>query len=191
MKYHLTILIIIFILSSPDVYSLSLQLKLTLDNTENFVYIPGEGEVASNTLGNKTFQNPKYYYLASYLNNILYALVFFTETPLSLSVENTSINHTLILSQEIENSNIFLVFTQGDWKSIENKISYIEAGEFLDISSPTFGFGFGIYRTILFLLNYPEFDIQQNRIIQTGKRRVIIDYVNYTDKPVINIEMMK
>jgi hypothetical protein len=166
----------------------SLNIKLTLNNTENKVYIPGVGEVLSNSLGAETYTNPTHYYLVSYLNNVLYGLVFHRENPISISISNTSENHTLTLTQEITNSEIFLVFTKGDWKVINNRISMIEAGNFLNHFSPSFSFGLGSIVAMKILLSYQEFELQPRLILQRGYYKIMAEYTgNSGGKPMINI----
>jgi hypothetical protein len=190
MERHLFILSAILLVSVPNVYALSFQVKLTLNSTQNSVYIPGVGEVASASMGSNTYTSPAHYYLASYLNGVLYGLIFSISTPVSISVENSSGNHSLTLSQDIENSNVFLVFSRGSWKEVEKRISSVEKGNFLQEVSPTFGFGTGLYRTVMLLLSYTTLDIQNERIIQKGRHRIVADYINYTTKPVIDVDLL-
>ncbi len=146
----------------------TLQLILNMDNIQNKVYIPGAGAVASASITNTSYTNPVHWYLASYLNNILNALVFIHRNTDQLRVNKSGSSHSLTISQELTNSKSFLVFTSGDWHTIDNRISLIESGEFLNKISPSFAHGLGISYVIKILLSYADIDVMNDLILQKG-----------------------
>lgn len=189
MKYILVFLSVTILVSASSVSALSLQVRLNLDNTQNTVYIPGSGEVASASLTDQTYSSPPHHYLASYLNGILYSLVSSSETPISIATDAESANHSLIVSQNMSHSNVFLVFSRGGWREVESRISSVEGRGFLHETAPSFGFGTGLKSTIQLLLSYSSFNIQNDRIFQQGKHRLVLNYVNYTNnRPDIEID---
>ncbi len=158
----------------------TLQVKLKINNTVNNVYIPGTGHWDYN---NATYTNPKHFYLASYVNDTVMALVFSFQNPLSLRVNKSGTSHYLTINQNLTNSKSFLVFTKGDQTTIENRIGLIEAGTFLLNIAPSFAYGLGLYHPIKILLTYTDIDVQTSLILQTGYHELEFES-NSTDSKV-------
>ena len=152
----------------------SLQINLTLNTTLGKVFIPGVGEQNANSLPSATYTSPPHFYLASYLNSNLKGLVFSQEKPLSISVRGNSTHHFLSLNQNLTRSQVFLVFTKGDYTAIDNRMSLIEGGTFLSQASPSFSFGLGSKHTITLLLNYSDIDIQGNFTFKKGVHEITL-----------------
>jgi hypothetical protein len=153
----------------------SVQLILTLDNLANDVYIPGTGTIASASITNTTYSSPTHWYLASYLDNVLNALVFSYQTPSLMSVNRTAATHSIIFSQDVQNSKSFLVFTSGDWKTVDSRMELIENREFLLEPSPSFARGLGIGYIVKILLSYGNIDIVDDLIMQSGSHDIIAE----------------
>jgi hypothetical protein len=160
---------------------MKLWIELNRDDLGETVYIPGVGEVAASELNNAEYGDPDHYYIVSYKNETLYGLVFFYEEPLILSVRNTTSNYTLKLVDNLTHSNVFLVFSRGDWKEVENRMSLVEGKTFLLKPSPSFGFGLGVYYPAEIMLLYSDIDIQGSDIIQKGYHTISITS-NKTDE---------
>ena len=170
---------------------ITIQVRLKINNIQNKVYIPGTGEVASSAITNRSYSNPTHYYLASYLNNILLSLVFASQNPIAIGTERSGTTHTLEIDHYITNSKLFLVFTKGDWTTINNKISLIEAGTFLFDIMPSFAYGLGFDHIIRVLLTYPDIDIQGEIIMQRGSYILLIEDTGTSEgKEIINIRII-
>jgi parallel beta-helix repeat protein len=153
----------------------TIQITLTLDNLANDVYIPGTGPVQSASIVNGSYNNPTHWYLASYSNNTLNALIFNYQTPEILWVNRTSDQHTFTLSKKVQNSKSLLVFTSGDWKTVDNRIELIENGDFFTKISPSFAHGLGINYLIKILLSYSNIDITDDLIMQSGTHNIVAE----------------
>jgi hypothetical protein len=163
----------------------SIQMMLRLDNLENQVYVPGTGTIASASITNTTYNNPSRWYLASYLNDVLNALVFSYQTPAMLEVNRSSSSHELVLSQNLENSKSFLVFTAGDWQTIDNRIGLIEEREFMNEISPSFSHGLGISYLVKILLSYPDIRFGDNMTFGKGYHGVVFNNMGTQDRNVL------
>ncbi len=171
--YPIMLSAFLLLLLAVTVQANDLQIKLILNNTNNLVYIPGTGIVASSAISNTTYTSPAHYYLASYLNNLVRALVHSGQTPLSINISRSGSYHTIEVSQRLSNSKTLLVFTRGDWSTVENRIALIEQGKFLASLIPSFAHGLGIrYRIKLLLDYYNDIDLQSNMIIQSGSHEL-------------------
>jgi|GEM_PF-2870420 len=163
----------------------SIQLTLNLGNLANDVYVPGAGEVASASIINTSYSNPDRWYVASYLNDMLSALVFSYQTPVLLMVNRTSAAHSLTLSQGIQNSKSFLVFSSGSWRTIDDRMDLIEKREFMSKDSPSFAYGLGLERAIKILLSYGNIDIVDDLILQAGTHDIITENIGRTGAQVM------
>ncbi|NIO22933.1 MAG: hypothetical protein GTN38_02800, partial [Candidatus Aenigmarchaeota archaeon] len=65
------------------------------------------------------------------LNNVLASLVLSPDNPLSISASTGSGNYELETNQKFSNSMVFLVFSRGNWRQVNNRMGMIEKGEFL------------------------------------------------------------
>jgi hypothetical protein len=168
----------------------TIQITLTLNNTQNTVYIPGQGEkTIPEAVG--TYSNPTNYYLASYRTNNMKALVFSQQTPISLQVSYNSTHHFLTLNQNITNSQALLTFTRGSYREIDNRISLVEEGSFFSKISPSFSFAFGETNPLKLALNYTNLDIRGNFTLTRGNYRAIIEDIGaLNNKEVIRIEII-
>jgi hypothetical protein len=66
------------------------------------------------------------------------------------------------------------VFTKGDWKKINDRISLIESGEFLTKKLPSFGYGLGVYLPIKFMLKYRNINITGSHVFNKGHHKINI-----------------
>lgn len=151
----------------------SMEIKLTINGTTNSVYIPSIGARAANNLGVAATE-PGDFHISSYGSDIMKGLVFFYQNAYSLSATNTPENHTLLMNVSMKNSNVFLVFSKGDWTSINKHIDLLETGMFLMKPLPSFGYGLGKKSWISIMLGHAGIDIQGNSISREGKRSMVI-----------------
>jgi len=196
-KLAILLLVTIFLFSNIDLVfaqtNRTFQLYLTINNTSNKVYIPvnGVGEVDSSSLGAGTNYTSKTNdYIASYntATNELVALVANVKAN-RLFVKNSTNTHTIMLEQNFTEEKVFLVFSTGNYRSIDARIRSIADGTFLSNIKPTFGFGLGLMYPVKLLLNYTNIDIAGNEILQRGRHGLILNYTNVTgNKPVIEIK---
>lgn len=154
----------------------TLQVWLRLNDTQNSVYVPGTGVVNANSLGSQEYTSPGHYWLASYLNDVLYGLVWSGGTRHSVYAGNTSSNHTLMLNQSLTGSGVLLAFTSGDWKVINKHIENIENGVFFSYMLPSFAHGLGGTNTIAILLELNRIHPLYSYIF--GKGRYQLDIRN-------------
>lgn len=153
----------------------TLQISLTLNNTDANVYIPGQGEIAAGSLSSATYYNMPHYYACSYDSDFLAGLVHSQKTPYSISVSSGNGLYTIALNQSFENSMAFVVFSRGDWRKIDNVIDLIEEGIFLEKPKPSFGFGLGRTYEIKMMLKYDLVDFIGNRgVLSKGDRTVVV-----------------
>lgn len=150
------------------------QVKLNINNTESIVYIPGIGEINASDIADAVYTNPLHFYTASYLNNLMTGLVSYSRNPISIAISKSADTHSIQISQNLTNSNIFLVFTKGNWNTIENRIGLIESFKFLSKISPSFSFGLGLAYPIKLILKYSGINIENNLVIQKGLHRLSI-----------------
>ena len=164
----------------------SLYVKLVLNNTNSMVYVPGAGAVSSGSLSNQTYDSPAHYYVASYLNSVLSGLVFSRNVPRTVAVGREAGTHYIALNQDMENSEVFLVFTYGDWASIQSRIALIEAQQFMTHVLPSFSYGLGNKYLLELALSYQDVDLRGGLRLQTGSHNVIIENNGtYAGRPVV------
>ena len=149
-----------------------IRMILTLSNLNNYVYIPGTGEVASSAITNASYTSPDHWYIASYLNNALNALVFVRESPNALMVNRTSSEHSIAISQALDGSKSMLAFTSGDWEAVDNRIESIESGGFMNAITPSFAHGLGVNYMIKILVNYADIDMVNELILSGGSQGI-------------------
>ena len=166
----------------------TLNVKLTLNNVDNNVYIPGTGEVASGSLGTGTeYTTPSHFYMASYLNNVMHVLIGATGT--SLYASNDVSSHNITINQDLHDSRVFLGFTQGDWSNVEDVTEPIELGTFLHEIAPTISFGLGYLNPVKILLEYTNINITGDVRLHSGFRKLIISNEGFENgRPKIKIE---
>lgn len=151
----------------------SLSLKLTLNNTNHNVYVPGAGEMASSGLGPETiYGSPPHYYIASYLSGLLIAMA--SGEGQFLSTGSVSGNHTIGFEQGLGKP-VFLAFTRGDWQTIDGMAGDMESGEFLRYVSPSFAFGLGTYHPLKVALRYTGIDIGGSLGASRGIYKLVIE----------------
>ena len=157
----------------------------------NISFIPGQGELSSSSLATQKLTSPPHFYLASYLDNNLKALVFSQSNPVYISAHNNISHHFLSMEQNLSGSQAFIAFTMGDYNAIESRISSIEEGIFLSEIYPSFSFGLGFIPKIKITTNYPNIDIQGNISITNNERKIIIEDIGVKNsKEVVNVEVM-
>ncbi len=167
----------------------SIQINLTLNGTQNTVHIPGTGEFAASSLQAASYTSPPDYYLSSYLNGNLKALVFSERNPVSLSVSSNQTHHTISITQNLSNSRTFLVFTQGDRETVPARIQAIEAGTFLSQVSPSFAYTAGPAPRPKISVGYDKIDIESNLTVRGREIRLIVENIGVIGgKEVVRIE---
>jgi parallel beta-helix repeat protein len=172
------------------VVSLTIQIKLVLNSTSDRIYIPGTGERAFSVLTTNEYTTPDNYYLASYSSDVLKSVVFSYMNPLSIFTEKGSDFYGIGTNQRFSNSMVFLVFSKGNWRNVNNRISSIEKGEFLSSIKPSFSYGLGKSYPFKILLEYDNIDMNKTLRIQRGFNRLIVEKKGMTgDK--VNLEIRR
>jgi len=163
---------------------LMLSIKLVLNSTEDSIYIPGEGEKTFQTLSTQEYTNPSHYYLASYSNEILKAVVFSQLSPVSILTEKGSDTYALGIKQRFSNSMVFLTFSKGNWRVVNNKINLIEKGEFLSSEEPSFSFGVGSGSILKVFIEYENLKINKTMKIWRGYNKIVVENKGVSDDKV-------
>ena len=153
----------------------TIQVTLKLNYTTNTIYIPGVGDMTITTLSETEYTDRSDYYIASYSNNNLKGLVFSQTTPKSIIVQGTRTSHSYTINQSLSNSQTFLVFTEGDYNSIQNRMRSIKDSRFLLEVSPTFSYGLGGKNPIKILINYTNINIDGTFIFRQGVHEITIE----------------
>ena len=181
------VVFIAFLALAGSAQAQTLNVKLTVNNVANDVYIPGTGEVASGSLGSgTTYSTPEHFYIASYLGNLMYALVAASGT--SLYASNDLSSHTIQINQPIQGSRVHMGFTQGDYTNIENVIAAIEDGTFWLEIAPSLSFGVGYLNPVKVLLAYQDINITGNMFLHSGLRKITVSNEGFmNDKPIVRI----
>ena len=158
--------------ASSDV-SHNISIRLTLPGIENSVYIPGTGPVpAYSSHGPET---PGNYFIASYLGDVVYALVSGSGAVPAVSLAATSSNHTLEIAIPAGSPGAFLVFTEGDWQTIQNRMPLVESLEFLGKISPSFSYGLGYTYPIKIVIESPSLFVPKTRVF-SGPSILVMEF---------------
>lgn len=154
---------------------LSLQVKLVLNSTSDSIYIPGTGERTFSGLTTSKYLTPQHYYIASYSGDALKSVVFSWMNPVSIFTEKGSNTYGIGTNQRFPNSMVFLVFSRGNWRQINNRIGMVKRGEFLSQISPSFSYGMGDKYPLKIVLSYNNIDINDTLSVGRGYSRVSIE----------------
>jgi hypothetical protein len=150
----------------------TLSVRLVLNNTDNNVYIPGQGETGSAALGNAYYSSAPHQYLASYMSGVLSALV--SDEAGSLVVNSTAENHTLQINRPAS-GRVLLAFTGGGWETIDDRISLVESGAFFAKMLPSFAYDIaGNLYSLKMVLAYAGIDILGDMLLGSGQHSLLI-----------------
>ena len=157
------------------IIQITLQIKLVLNSTSDRIYIPGTGERTFSGLTTTEYPTPDHYYIASYSNDVLKSIVFSYMSPLSIFTEKGSGIYGIGTDQRFSNSMVFLVFSRGNWRNVNNRIISIERGEFLSNPEPSFSYGLGEVYPLKIALDYENIDLNRTLKIGRGLNRLVIE----------------
>lgn len=153
----------------------SIQVRLVLNSTSSRIFLPGTGQLQFSDLPTAEAEyHPQDYFLASYLNNQVKGIVFSAESPSSLLLMRNSTHHFLGSNLSIQRSQVFLVFTKGDYKPIESRIHAIKDKAFLSHPLPSFSFGLG-RPEIKMVLNYSNIDLTGSFVFRQGVHELTLE----------------
>ena len=184
-KFILISALLTIFLAAPHASAYTLNVRLTINNTDNTVYIPGVGAQSSDGISGE-YTSPPHFYLASYSGGFLNGLA--AKSGQRLAVGSGSDYHFLKIDQDLTNSRVFLTSTQGDWSAIDNRISLIETGKFLSQVSPSFAFPLGGLYPVTLLLKYQNIDLAGDLVLGKGQHRLVIENKGLSSgKPVVEI----
>jgi hypothetical protein len=182
-----TVLLFAILLMIPvSASAQTMELRLTVNNVQNNVYIPDTGVVAADSLGAGTTYFPEHFYITSYLSNFVYALAAAMGT--SVYASNDGISHNISVSQPLQDSRILLGLTTGDYERIDDAMPSIEDGSFFKEISPSFSFGAGFLNPVKILLSYADINITGDVHLSSGFRKITISNTGYANgKPIVEI----
>jgi hypothetical protein len=184
-KFLLVSALLTMFLAAPHASAYTLNVRLTINNTDNTVYVPGVGEQPSSGISGE-YTSPPHFYLASYYGGFLNGLA--AKNGQRLAVGSGSDSHFLELEQELNSSRVYLAATQGEWHAIDSRISLVEAGRFLSQISPSFAFPLGGLYPVTLLLKYQDIDLAGDLVLGKGQHRLVIENNGLSGgKPVVEI----
>ena len=94
----------------------------------------------------------------------------------------------MTISQSVENSKTYIVFTRGSYHNINNMIRSVESGTFINNIKPTFGYSLGYKLPIKLYVGYEGLNLTGNMILQQGEHRLIAENLGaVSGKEVIRI----
>ncbi len=166
----------------------TLSVKLIINNTDNMVHIPGQGEVASSGMSDGYYFSPPHHYLASYLGGAVNALV--SDSSESLVTNSTADNHTLGINQRLSGSRVLLAFTKGDWQTIDDRIALVESGIFFTKMLPSFAYNIAnsLY-PLKMVLAYSSIDILGDMVLGRGSHTLLISNEGVSaGRPMVRME---
>jgi len=179
--------------SAEENYTLSvlimnrLGLKLWIDGDSGMVHIPGEGEVGASE-ADYQYGRPPHFYLASYSANAVTGLAFVSRVPRLIDTRSSGGKHYIALEQDLEGSQVLLAFTGGDWRAIENRITSLEKGTFLQNPLPSFAYGLGKDYSAEISLFYGNIDLFGKLRLNKGVNTIKIENNGtYDGKPQITL----
>ena len=163
----------------PSVHAQMLSVKLNIQGVENAIYIPGVGERLASSISEEVYTTPQHFYILSYSGTSLNGLV--ARDGLRVYATNNETFHSIGIDQNLDNSRIFLVFSKGNWRTVESKIDLIESGKFLAAISPSFAFGLGTLYPIRLILTYTGIDLIGNFILGMGQHKIVVENLGTSD----------
>lgn len=152
----------------------TLQVKIVLNSTSDSIYIPGTGETSFSGLETENYYSPGHYYVASYAGNALKSVVSASKSPLYVATEKGTGTYSIGTGQRYANSVVFAVFSQGNWRDVNNRMGLVEDGTFLANPEPSFRYGLGNVFSFKLLLDYGSIDISNSTKIQRGSSRLLV-----------------
>lgn len=166
----------------------NITVNVNLNTTSGTVHIPGTGDMAAGQQS-RMVSDPSSFYISSYINGIVYGLVFAYQQPLYIMTLPFTGGHTIRMAADSGNSNVLLAFTQGSWDVIEERMPLIEAGNFFGYMYPSFSYGLGKDNDVKILLDYGEaYDVDSGLILNPGSHSLSVEHMGTQDgKQVIRI----
>ena len=87
-----------------------------------------------------------------------------------------------------------MVFTEGDWYTIENRLPLLEGSkEFLRKISPSFAYGLGVYYPVKAVLNYNRtMEINNTMTFEKGTTTLLVENKDTINNitPVITVDII-
>lgn len=182
------VLLIALLLVLPGLASAqsTLSMRLTLNNASHDVYVPGQGETPSASLGGfASYPDPDHFFVASYLSGLLVSLA--SGTGQAVTTEGGTGVHTIGFDQALGDP-VLIAFTQGDWQAVDSRAADMESGDFLDAVSPSFSFGLGTYHPLKVALQYSGIDIDGSLSRTKGLFKLVIENKGQrSGRPIVEI----
>lgn len=164
----------LFSLAIPLALAGAFEVQLKINDGNSSLYIPGIGEKPAYEVSSNNYLTPPHFYISSQDGSLLKSLVSLYGSPVSIGIDKAAGSHTIKLKQRA-NSSALLVFSRGDWRSIENRMRDMERGVFLANIEPSFAFGLGAGYALKMILHYPAIDIAGDMVLQKGIHRLKIE----------------
>lgn len=161
--------------SGSEALNVTLQVRLVLNSTSDRIYVPDSGEMEFYSLPNDEYTGLSHYYIASYYNNSLKAVVFSGTNSVSMTIGKGAANYTIGADQRFPNSMALLVFSRGSWNTIDSRMNAIENGGFFEYPEPSFGFGNGNAYPIKIALEYNKIGMNSTMKMSRGYNSIIVE----------------
>lgn len=165
-----------------------LWVTLYVSGTDSKVYIPGLGESEASSAYSTILTYPPYPFISSHFNGSLRSLTAVHGTKLAVLADNTTINHSITMIEDMSQSKILLAHTKGDWDTVMRMMPFVTAGTFLDKFSPSFAYGLGKAAIVSIMLTYDTIDLTKTGVYNKGNVRIYTQNVGESDgKVLVNV----
>jgi hypothetical protein len=183
----LSVLAAAALLSLPAAQARTLSVRLVMNGTDGTAYVPGQGEVPASELPDMEYTGLPHWFLASYSGGAVAGLA--SGSAASLSTAATAASHTLGMDSPLSGS-VLVVFTEGDWRTLDSAMPLMEAGAFFTRSLPSFAYGMGgITHPLMLLLEYGNIDLLGGAVLGKGQHRLLISNEGVSGgRPLVRIQ---
>jgi hypothetical protein len=141
-------------------------------------------ELRINNTSHAVYDSSGHSFIASYLTGLLVGLAAGSGSTLT----GGGAGYHMIGFEQALGEPVFLAFSQGDWRVIDNMMVDIDAGDFLDYISPSFAFGLGTRHPLKVALGYSGIDIEGGLAVSRGIYKLVIENMGQSGgRPLVEI----
>jgi hypothetical protein len=164
--------------AQATIRNMTVSISLNYTHNANIVHVGTSdfSRVASGVWAEVAVSNPSEAYVTSYstANNILIGIIGVKANRITASGSGNF--HTIGINQSMTGSFVMITFSEGDWRTIDNKLADIKSGAFMQSISPSFAYGLGLKYPIKIVLNMSRIDIQNKLVLNPGLHDLLLDY---------------
>ena len=157
-----------------------MEVRLYLNNTNAVLHIPTKpaSDIPASSITYTTFDKDdlSHLYIASYGNEMLVGMVFSSNNFIKAWINKSDNEYVIAMKLNVTDSQIFIPFTKGSWRTIDNRMGYIEAKKFLNEEKPSFYFGLGKEQEIMIYTQYDNINFTSNiTSLGRGYHRIVVE----------------